>query len=520
MKLEVNSTSQPGPRWELAAAVFIISLVLLINCLVATRTPTVFVDEPQYCDAAANLFLGSGFTSTLSGQGRDDFFCAIVPLYPGLLYCFFKIFGFGFFQARIVNTLLAGAGGFLIWAALRRANFIKDPANRLFCLALVLSGSVTTLTFRTIRADTTMFLVCAMVFFACSLPAHWRGRYVLVGLLSALLPAAGVPMIPYVGMILLINLAVYGFANLRLLASIAAGLLGGIAALALLYSHYSVLHTFLGFVLSFSGAGAMGQGGTSFLRTKIFGTAYDPESLFTSFFGNPFEFLDQKTLFDYSAALLFLLVVVLSAKAWRSMSGRQRRFMVCIVFMTLAIPPVMHMAGHYRSFYRWMTYIPLAIAVPQLLEIQSETAAAPWLRRIVISVMCLSIFMGVPLRTLAIIPGWRARSATPLERVAAQVARPEDVVVCEYKAYFALKSRTKLLYANGLMAHGDFGKTKDLPTNEITLLCLPASTYDSVTQIIGGKWKKVPLDGIPEAEALAKTRYAMDFYRREAGQNP
>jgi len=136
----------------------------------------------------------------------------------------------------------------------------------------------------------------------------------------------------------------------------------------------------------------------------------------------------------------------------------------------------------------------------------------------VISGMCLSIFMGVPLRTLAIIPGWRARSITPLERVAARIARPTDVVVCEYKAYFALRPRTRLLYANGLVARGDFGKTKDLPTNEITLLCLPASTFESVTQIIGGKWKKVPLDGIPEAEALAKTRYAVDFYRRDSSQ--
>jgi len=518
MTLEVNSRCQSCPRWELAGAIFIISLVLLINCLVATRTPTVFVDEPQYCDPAANLYLGSGFTSTLSGQGRDEFFCAIVPLYPGILYCSFKIFGFGFFQARVVNTLLAGAGGFLIWAALRRTNLIKRPANRLFCLALVLSGSVTTLTFRTIRADTTMFLVCSMVFFACSLPAGWRGRYVLIGLASALLPAAGVPMIPYVGTALLINLAVYGFANLRLLVSVATGLLAGAAALALFYGHFSVLHTFLGIVLSFSGAGAMGQGGTSFFQTKVFGTPYDPESLFTSFFGNPFEFLDQKTLFDYSAALLFLLVVVFSIKSWRTMPDRQRRFIVSIVFMTLAIPPVMHLAGHYRSFYRWMTYIPLTIAVPRLLEFQAEAGAAPWLRRMMIFGMCVSVFMGVPLRTLAIIPGWRARSTAPLESVAARIAKPTDVVVCEYKAYFALRPRARLLYANGLMARGDFGKTKDLSTNEITLLCLPANTYDSVTQIIGGKWKKVPLDGIPDADALAKTRYAMDFYRRDSSQ--
>ncbi len=516
MKLEVNSRSLP--RRELAGAILIASVFLLINLLVATHTPTVYLDEPQYCDPAANLYLGSGFTSTMWGQNRDDFWCGNVPLYQGILYCFFKMFGFGLFQARAVNALLAGAGGFLIWAALRRTNFVKEPANRLLCLALVLSGSVSTLTFRTIRADATMFFVCAMVFFACSLPAGWRGRYVVVGLLSALLPAAGIPMIPYVGMVLAINLAVYRLANLGLLISIATGLLGGIASLALFYNHFSMWHTFLGIVLPFTGIGGVNRGGASFLQTKLFGKSFGQESLFTSFFGNPLQFLDQKTLFDYSAALLFLLVVVFLVKSWRIMPDHRRRFMVCIVFMTLAIPPIMHLAGHYRSFYRWMTYIPLAIAVPQLLEIQWETGAAPWLRRVVISGMSVSAFMGIPLRTLAIIPGWQERSTTPLEHVAAAVARPADVVVCEFRTYFALRPRTKLLYAYGLAAGGLFSSTKDLPVNEITLLALPPKDVEPVIQIIGGKWKKAPLDGIPDAEALAKTRYAVDFYRRDSSQ--
>jgi hypothetical protein len=518
VNLEANSSPPSCPRWEPAGAIFITALFLLINLLVATRTPTVYVDEPQYCDPAANLFLGDGFTSTMWGQGRGDLWCGNVPLYQGVLVGFFKICGFGLFQARAVNSLLAGAGGLLIWAALRRTAFVRQPANRLACLALILSASVTTLTFRTIRPDATMFFTCALVFFACSLPADWRGRYLLVVLASALLPAAGIPMIPYVGMVLLINLAVYGFANLRLLASVAIGLAGGVAALALFYRHFSSLHTFLEIVLPFTGLGGVNHGGTSFLHDKVLGKSFGEENVFTSFFGNPLQFVDQKTLFDHSAALLFLLVLVLSAKAWRIMSGRQRQFMVCILFMTIAVPPVMHLAGHYRSFYRWMTCIPLAIAVPQLLEIQFERAASPWLRRAVISGMCVSVFMGIPLRTLAVIPGWRERSPTPLERVAAQIARPTDVVVCEFKTYFALRPKTKLLYAYGLTARGEFNKTKDLPVNEITLLCLSPKDVEPVTQIIGGKWKKVPLDGMPEAEALAKTRYAVDFYRRDSSQ--
>src|SRR5882724_5295616 len=81
VKLELNSSPPYCPRWEPAGAIFITTLFLLINFLVATRTPTVYVDEPQYCDPAANLFLGDGFTSTMWGQGRGDFWCGNVPLY-------------------------------------------------------------------------------------------------------------------------------------------------------------------------------------------------------------------------------------------------------------------------------------------------------------------------------------------------------------------------------------------------------------------------------------------------------
>jgi hypothetical protein len=177
----------------------------------------------------------------------------------------------------------------------------------------------------------------------------------------------------------------------------------------------------------------------------------------------------------------------------------------------------MHLVGHYRSFYRWMTFVPLAIAVPRLLAIQAETGAPPVLRRLVITGICLSVFMGIPLRTLAILPGWQERSIKPLEQVAARVARPSDVALCEYNAYFALRPRTKLLYAYGLAAGGLFSKTKDLPVNEITLLCLPPKDFETASVAIGGKWKKISLDGIPDAGALAGTRYAVDFYRRDPG---
>jgi hypothetical protein len=487
----------------------ILMLFVSINFVVATRTPTVGMDEAQHCDPAANLYFGSGYTSTMWGQARTDFTCCNDSLYQGILFCFFKIFGFSFFKARAVNTLLAAFGGVLIWAALRRANLVRLPVSRLICLALVLSGSVSTLTFRTNRYDTTMFFICSLVFFACSLPAHGLGRYGIVALSSAFLPAAGLPTVPYAAALLAINLLVYRSLNVRLLTAIAAGIAAGAAGLVLFYLRASSLRPFLEIVLPSTALSRQGN-----LARKILGTAVDPDNLFTCFFGNPTEFLNPKIMFDYSAALLFILVVLLALRVWKSADAGSRKFIIHAVAVTLLVPPTMHLAGHYRSYYRWMTYVPLCIATPRMLEIYQEKALPPLLERVALAGICLSLFMGVPLRSLAIVPRWSERSPKPMERVAAQISSASDITICGFKVYFAVRPHVKVLYAYGITATGEFSRTKDLPKDEITLLCVTPGDFECVTNIIGGKWTRLSMDGVADAEALKQTRYAVDFYRR------
>lgn len=514
MNLAVNLSRPPWFKSEILGVILILLAFVVVNLLVATRTPTVYCDEPGYTDPAANLYFGSGFTSTMWGQDRNAFWAGNTPLYQGILFCGFKLFGFGLFQVRAMNTLLAGAAAWLIWCGLRRTLFIQQPAHRLISLALILSGSVSTLTFRTGRYDTTMFFVCAAVFYCCCLPAQWRSRLILVGFYSALLPIAGIPTLPFVGMVGLLNLAVYGLANFSLLLSMAGGMLAGVAALYVFYSHFSSWKTFVEIVLPFTGIGNPVHSQTSTLAVKIFGQTTGDDSLFTCFFGNPAEFLSQKTLFDYSAALLFLLLVIITCKVWRSANLESRRFIIFITAVVLLVPPFMHFVGHYRSYYRWMTYIPLTFAVPRLLEI-SWLAGKNGLRRWCFGVMAVSIFMGVPLRTLAILPHWSERSIRPLEQTVAQMVQPSDVVVCDYKAYFAVRPRARLVYVYDLPARGAFSQVCNLPTNQITLLCLSPKDFQVVLKIAGGNWKKVPLGEPSVAEALAKTRYAVDFYRRQ-----
>jgi 4-amino-4-deoxy-L-arabinose transferase-like glycosyltransferase len=503
-------------RHEKATLAAILFVFVLISLGTVTSMPTVFADEPPYTDPAASLYFGDGFTSTMWAQAPHAFWCGNVPLYQFLLYLSFKCFGFGFFQARLVNVLLTAGGAFLIWSAVRRAGILRAPLWRLGCVILILSGSVSTQTFRTIRPDTTMFFVCTAVFFFSSLPAGSRARYWLAGLSSALLPVAGVPMLPYAGMVILIHILCFGLADLELLFSIGLGLAGGIGILAAFYNHFSSIKTFAEIVLPFTGLGGAQNG--SYFASKIFGNYPDgshADSIFTCFFGRPFEFIEPKTMFDCSAALLFLVFLVAGFSSWRAADRTVRRRIWFVILFTLLVPPVMHFAGHYRCMYRWMTYIPLTIATPWLLGLDlaiKKSVSFQWLAAIAIGV---AVALGVPARTLHAISNRAERSAGPIERAATARVRPDDVVVCSLKAWFAVRPHARLVYCCDLPSRGALEKTVDLPANRVSLLCLFPKDCDRVIRAVGGNWEKVPAGNSLEIAALGKTRYAADFYRRK-----
>ena len=509
---------------EFGWVLLILGLFVAINFSIATRSPSVSVDEPAYCDPAVNACLGQGFTSTAWGEDRNVFWAGNPPLYTGLLYVFFKLFGIGLFQARAVNTLLTAASALLIWTGLRMSGLIRQPVHRVLSTVLVLSGFVTTMAFRTNRYDATMFFVCAAVFFGCCLPVSWRSRYLLIGLCGAFLPFSGVPLLPYTGLMLLITFAVYGWASLGVVVAIGLGLVLGIGALCGFYSHFGALNRFLHNVLPYTAAAGSSHQ-SHFLRMKLFGSyaQNDGPNLIFSFFDVPTHLRGPPSMFDCSSFLLFILGALIAVKAWRKADAADRRFIWFNLAVALVIPPAIQFVGHYSSYYRWMSYMPLAIAIPRLLEtVQSARVCLP--RGLVFAVLTLSILLGVPARTLAIIPSWRARTPEPLEKVAAQIVKPSDVVLTGFTSYFAVRPRAKEWFGYDLVGFGMFGSTKNLPTNDITLICSPAAyvsgsvseSFSTAMKAIGGKWKKVPLDGVPGADELRKTRYAVDFYRRDA----
>jgi hypothetical protein len=166
--------------------------------------------------------------------------------------------------------------------------------------------------------------------------------------------------------------------------------------------------------------------------------------------------------------------------------------------------------------YRWMTYIPLAIAVPWLLEKSLAVRRGVAFRWFVTGAIALAAALGVPARTLSAVPDWGARSPVPCEEIAASVVRSNDVVLCHFKVWFFIRPYARRVYCWDLPVRGRLDRAVDFPTNRISLLCVYPGDYESVIRTIGGQWEKVPLGKGPGIAAYEKSRYAVEYYRRKA----
>jgi hypothetical protein len=341
-----------------------------------------------------------------------------------------------------------------------------------------------------------------------------KRRLPLAFLLSALLPFAGLPMLPYTAAILALTLW-FGIIGRWTAVAVSLGLALGIGGLLLFYQHFASIPAFIHTVRGFTSVQHIPL--STVLRTRILGDSTPgADNLFTSFFGHPVEFSSQKTMFDYSAALLFALILFAAIRNRQHLEGSTQRHVFLAVAIVLTVPPLMHLAGHYRSMYRWMTYIPLCILAPKIAGELAAHSNDPALRRIAWLGFIAAIFIGIPMRTLFVIPSWSQRSPAPVTEAARAQVLPSDLVVCNFKVYFAARPFAKVVHVTGLAALGQFELIKNLPKEEISLLCLPPQDFPEVSRQVGGTWSKIPLDEAPYAPALKRSRYAVDFYRRAA----
>jgi hypothetical protein len=491
-------------QFRIKSAIFLVGIAftgfLLVNLLTAERSPVVWQDEVTLADPAVNLSQGNGFTSTAWWQTGDRFFAGNAPLYSMLLYPWISLFGVHVTAVRSLNYVLILGVISVLWFAVRNLNLVQTARARLLFAALVLCGSGVTFSYRSGRYDCLGMLIISGIFAALAIKRR-DVRFAVEVLLAALIPWAGLQLIPYVAMMSLVLLALRGRDAIR---DVAAVVVGGILG-SLTLAGFFMVH------------GVWGD----FLRTS------------TIMAGARLSFAERlgraavAPLVDPSAmVLLVALVIVATASIIRRDGWRSGAVVGAI--LGIALPCAMGFVGRYPCYYSWMAFIPMAAALASAFE---KPRPGRLVYGAALGLALLACGIGLPARLVVVWVEWDLRDAGKVHKFVTSHLRPTDQVFSIYEGYYAAKAS-----AAGVILPPYIGESfaPDAPPGAITqdererinVLILKPDCVESSLRFFGGEWQEVAHYKVDQTDRMALLErlkfgskpYDIIIYRRPSSE--
>ncbi len=485
------------PRGEIVAAIVLAATFVGINLVTSSRSPVVWQDEVMFADPAVNLATGLGFTTSAWFQPRSTLFAGNSPLYSLVLAPWVVVFGVGAVALRSLNYVLILAAVGLINLALTRLNLVKTGRQRLLLSALILCADGVTYSYRSGRYDCLGMDLTSVLFWGLTLPRP-RARLITLIAVSALLPWAGLQLIPFTAIASALLLLVRGRSALREVVSIAAGGAFGSAALVGFFKVQGVWPEFLRSVTLLGGA-----------RRSLASRAADAL---------------RAPITEPSGLLLLIALALLFAFEIRRGRPRLRSPLTLGLIAGLVIPCGLAFLGKYMRYYAWMSTIPMSACLAVSLGGESVSRKG---RLIVAPVLLLACLVGLPARLMVTALEWSLRDPNPVDRLILGQIRPDDWVFTEYEAYYPAKRSAKTVilppYIGDTSGLGNIAPP--ITTSErdrVNVLIVKPETSAARFAFFGGFWKLVgqyAADPSARVQFLAKSGsgskpYNLIIYRR------
>lgn len=397
-------------------------LFVAYNLATSTRFPLPWQDEDMFTDVAANYAFGNGFTSsvwTCGDHNITSFFACNAPLYPFVSGLWIRAFGFTIPAVRSLNYLLIAAACYVLWLVIVRLRLMERPVDRLLFVPLVLMGYGIGINFRSGRYDCLGIFLCSLILLSATIQST-RWRFGLLAGLGFLLPFAGLHMVPFAFILSACLVLVCGPSVLAECATVCFAAALGVLALLGVFHHYGVLNNFF--------ASLHTESPTSFRDRFI-----DKE--------DPVQRLPK----DPSLFLLYASVLIISVQQWSAGKLRLRSPLGFGLVAGTVVPLGMIIISKLTTYYTWMAYIPLALAVAASISwfslrqrpLATATASA------LVLVACL---LGLPLQAASAFYYWNDRDMTPVDALVERNVGPDDWVYTDFAAYFAVRSHTSHVF--------------------------------------------------------------------------
>ena len=459
--LEQSQTSAKPVSNSFRREAIFVGLFLFVftvfNFVTSTRFPLPWQDETQFTDVAENLASGYGFTSsvwTCGDHKLGSFFACNAPLYPYLNGIWIKAFGFNVLGARSLNYLLIAVACWLIWLAVRRLNLIERVVPRLMLIPLIVCGYGLSINYRSARYDCLCILICSAIFLAFSIRSrNWRFASIALG--GAFLPFAGLQLLPFAVVFCLLLLVLARRPLLTEVIALGIGIAVGSLALLGFYQYHGVFQNFMAALHS-----------------------ENPPSFRQRFADS--EGRRDRLPRDPSLFLLYGGLLVLAAQQLLRRRFLFRSVVGFGVVAGLLVPLAMLLMGKFTTYYTWMAYIPVSIAI--LAWVSSNGIHLGQLSTKLAAVaICVSCLLGLPLVAASALYYWPDRNSRPVEEMAAREVGPQDWVYTDYAAYFAVKRRTQYVFIPFIIP----SQYRD----RISVMILAPGDYEKFAHaIIGGDW--------------------------------
>jgi hypothetical protein len=453
-------TLRKVPLWLWVVAAF-----FLLNVLTLDWYPSVWMDEVLFVDPAANLYHGHGFTSTAWPLQRlGEFWAGNTPLYPLLVYAWFKAFGFGLVQVRIFDCLLwSGAVG-LVCLAVQRSRLIRNPRMVAMLAALLFIGNGVVFSYRSGRYDAAMVFAAAACFWAFTIERREFRIPAIVLAASFFLPISLVlgPFAAALGCILFLLLGKKYFWEL---ASVAAGLAVGLGLLYLFYGELGVWHKF--------------RNSASYFVDIYYSTGQTiplwKQKLVT---------FPQRIFHDSATTILLLCLLGLTFFKWDRLDATGRRLAIFGIGTFLVIPAVSQAAYTYQIYHSWEAYIPMAVCFAGALDHSRDIFKASVRRVLGVSLILVIFTCGLGARLGIALTDLKGHDYSRVESLVQTAVRPSDVVFADYQAFYPLHKLNVTAYY--LLYFSVINRQE---ADSINCLIIDPASLAGVEEKIGGEWR-------------------------------
>jgi hypothetical protein len=435
-----------------AVSLFLLAF-LIFNVVTSTSYPFPHLDECLQAEPAINYIHGQGF-----GIRFDE----ILGMYSFLLVPWMKLFGSSLQSIRSADIVSMTAALFVLWSAVKRLNIIPGAFWRIFLLILLATEYGMIVVYRNGRYDGFGALLMMVGLWLTSIQSK-RTRLLCLFVVCLFVPWAGMQFMP-----VLFTAGVFFFLIFRrrfwieIAVSFLASVSGG-AAFFLVAAANGRLPTLLKFI--------HGQ------RVGI--------NVISDWIHHGQLILYNQIPADFSlpflvAAVAILFIHLLREKKLDLHSGI---FVGSLFVVLLSI--IMLIVAKIPTYYSYLIVIPTAVALCSGLAL-----CEPGKLRNAALILCfLSAAAGAGMHAAAYIGNSQDRDYSHLEQFVDQTVHPDDVAYADTRGYLAVRRRARDAYlpeAEERIIPLMSPQQKD----SITVLLIPSSELDYVTNGLGGQWQE------------------------------